>query len=68
LETPVVYDRTPDGAMKATWTRIVTSATGVTRTDIFKSNYQPPALFHKTHEYIPATTFPGLVKTTPPAT
>jgi vancomycin resistance protein YoaR len=68
LETPVVYDRTPDGAMKATWTRIVTSTTGVTRTDIFKSNYQPPALFHKTHEYIPATTFPGLVKTTPPAT
>lgn len=55
LEKPVVYDRTPDGAMKATWTRLVTSADGKTRTDVFNSNYQPPALFHKTETFVSAT-------------
>lgn len=54
LEKPVVYDRTPDGAMKATWTRDVVSADGTTRTDVFKSNYQPPALFHKTEKFVAA--------------
>jgi vancomycin resistance protein YoaR len=56
LEKPVVYDRQTDGAMKATWTRLVTSAaTGQTRTDVFNSNYQPPALFHKTETFVSAT-------------
>lgn len=55
LEKPVVYDRQADGAMKATWTRLVTNAAGVTRTDIFNSNYQPPALFHKTETFVSAT-------------
>src|SRR4029077_14600178 len=32
LQTPVVYDRKPDGSMKATWTRLVT-VDGTTRTD-----------------------------------
>jgi hypothetical protein len=42
--------------MKATWTRLVTSAaTGQTRTDVFNSNYQPPALFHKTETFVTAT-------------
>ena len=54
LEKPVVFDRLPDGSMKATWTRVVTAADGQIRTDVFKSNYQSPALFHKTESFIPA--------------
>jgi vancomycin resistance protein YoaR len=55
LEKPVAYDRQADGAMKATWTRLVTNAAGVTRTDVFNSNYQPPALFHEKETYVSAT-------------
>lgn len=46
LEKPVQYDRKSDGSMKATWVRVVTKD-GITTTDTFKSNYLPPALFHK---------------------
>ncbi len=56
LEKPVVYDRKTDGSMKATWTRQV-SKDGQTRTDIFKSTYLPPALFHK-QEALPGTGTP----------
>jgi vancomycin resistance protein YoaR len=57
LEKPVVYDRTSEGAMKATWTREVTNG-GQTRTDVFKSNYQPPALFHHTESFVSTTGTP----------
>jgi vancomycin resistance protein YoaR len=46
FEGPVQYDRQTNGALKATWTRHVTK-NGETITQVFKSNYQPPALFHK---------------------
>jgi vancomycin resistance protein YoaR len=65
LEKPVIYDRTSDGAMKATWTRLVT-IDGNTRTDVFNSNYQPPALFHKTETYVPAAN-PSTTSIKPPA-
>lgn len=55
LEKPVVYDRQTDGAMKATWSRVITSADGKTSTSTFYSNYQPPALFHKTETYVSTT-------------
>jgi vancomycin resistance protein YoaR len=61
LEKPVVYDKQPDGSMKATWTRDVISADGIKRADVFKSNYQSPALFHKTEQFVSAPT------STPPA-
>ncbi len=54
LKKPVVYDRLPDGSMKATWTRLVT-LNGETSTSTFKSVYQPPALFHKTETFISAS-------------
>ena len=57
LEKPVVYDRTANGAMKATWTRDIT-ANGTTTSDTFKSNYQPPALFHKTETFVSSTGTP----------
>ncbi len=50
LEKPVQYDRKPDGSMKATWTRTVIKD-GAEKTDVFKSTYQSPALFHKTEEF-----------------
>ncbi len=53
LEKPAVYDRQPDGSMKATWTRLV-AKDGVTRTDVFNSVYQSPALFHKTESFGPS--------------
>jgi len=46
LDNPNIYDRQPDGSMKATWTRHIT-ANGQTKTDVFKSAYESPALFHK---------------------
>lgn len=55
LEKPVVFDRQSNGAMKATWTRIVTAPDGQQRTDVFKSTYQPPALFHKTESFVSQT-------------
>ncbi|HYV33482.1 MAG TPA: VanW family protein [Candidatus Limnocylindria bacterium] len=58
LEKPVVYDRQTDGSMKATWTREVIKADGTPRTDIFKSTYQSPALFHKTEQFVSASSSP----------
>jgi len=57
LEKPVVFDRKPDGSMKATWTRLVT-LNGQTSTSTFNSVYQPPALFHKTETFISSTGTP----------
>ncbi len=59
LEKPVVYDRKEDGSMKATWTREVVAADGKLRTDIFKSIYQSPALFHKTEQFVSNTSTPS---------
>lgn len=47
----VQYDRKSDGSMKATWEREVTK-NGQTKKDVFKSVYQPPALFHKQEEFV----------------
>ncbi len=58
LEKPVVYDRQTDGSMKATWTREVTN-NGQTKTDVFKSVYQSPALYHKTESFVSATGTPS---------
>jgi hypothetical protein len=41
--------------MKATWQRDVTKD-NKTKTDIFKSVYQSPALFHKTEQFVSVTT------------
>ena len=46
FEGPTVYDRMPDGSMKATWIRHVTE-NGSTTTQTFNSNYLPPSLFEK---------------------
>ncbi len=62
LEKPIIYDRKPDGAMKATWTRLITQ-NGTTTTDTFKSNYQSPALFHKTETFVSATGSQSTIKT-----
>lgn len=45
LDKPDVYDKMPDGSMKATWTRHIT-VNGATKSETFKSVYQSPALFH----------------------
>jgi vancomycin resistance protein YoaR len=58
LEKPVTYDRQASGAMKATWTRLITSANGQTATSTFNSTYQSPALFHKTETFVSATGTP----------
>lgn len=50
FEAPYVYDKQPDGSMKATWGRTVTTADGTIKKQVFKSVYQSPALFHKTLE------------------
>ena len=56
LEKPVTYGRQADGAMKATWTRLVTPVNGQTRTDdVFNFQLQAPALFHKTETFVSAT-------------
>ncbi len=63
LDKPNVYDRKTDGSMKATWTRHIVSAQGVEKTDVFKSIYASPALYHKTEEFVtaaPGTLPPGL--------
>ena len=51
IEDPVQYDKKPNGAMKATWTRNVFN-NGTTTTDTFKSNYLPPELFHEEETFI----------------
>ena len=58
LGTPYSYDRKSDGSLKATWTRTVTK-NGVEKKDVFSSDYQPPAKFHKHEEFPPATTGTG---------
>ena len=57
IDKPVQYDRKPDGSMKATWTRHVTKD-GVTRDDVFKSVYRPPADFHRENTFVSATGTP----------
>ena len=59
LSKPIQFDKTADGAMKATWEREVVKD-GISKKDIFKSNYQSPALFHKTEEFAKATTTPSI--------
>ncbi len=71
FDGPVVYDKRSDGSMKATWTKHVTR-NGETVTQVFKSTYLPPALFHPTAQpttpnpETPPSTEP--VPTTPPLT
>ncbi|HTL39620.1 MAG TPA: VanW family protein [Methylomirabilota bacterium] len=45
FDGPTVYDKKPDGSMKATWIRHVT-LNDQTVTQTFNSTYLPPALFH----------------------
>lgn len=54
LDQPLQYDRQADGAVKAVWTREVIKD-GQKRSDVFKSVYLPPALFHKAEEFVPQT-------------
>jgi hypothetical protein len=63
LKDPVVFDRQSNGAMKASWTRIVTK-NGVSDTKTFNSVYLPPALFHKHEQFVPNPASPN--STTPP--
>jgi vancomycin resistance protein YoaR len=58
VEKPIQFDRQTSGAMKASWQREVTKA-GETRTDVFKSNYQPASLFHHT-TFVATSTPTGL--------
>ncbi len=55
VEKPVQYDRQISGAMKATWQREVIKD-GQTRTDVFKSTYQPAALFHHDTAFVTTPT------------
>lgn len=66
LEKPVVYDRKPDGSMKAAWTREVFN-NNATTTDTFKSVYQSPALFHHDLSFVPAAGVPPPGLQMPPA-
>jgi vancomycin resistance protein YoaR len=66
LHPPVQYDKKPDGSMKATWTRDIFN-NGTTTTVTFKSTYLPPALFHKTEEFITPTSTPSSGFPIPPA-
>ncbi len=67
LEKPVQYDRKPDGSLKASWTRIV-NKDGAEKTDVFKSTYQSPDLFHKTEQFVSATGTPTSGLVVPPQT
>lgn len=66
FDGPVVYDKKSDGSMKATWTRHVALNDQVT-TQVFKSTYLPPALFHHDAVEQPTTLNPT-VPATPPLT
>ncbi len=57
FDGPTVYDKKPDGSMKADWTRHVT-LNGQTTNQTFKSTYLPPALFHHDSVVAPATPNP----------
>ncbi|MDQ3018644.1 MAG: VanW family protein [bacterium] len=70
LETPIQYDRKPDGSMKAAWTRKITKD-GQTNSETFRSVYQPPALFHKQETFVTPqagtpTPPPAQTNSTPP--
>lgn len=75
VEEPIQWDRKPDGSLKASWTRRV-QKDGITREDVFKSNYLPPAMFKKEEKFVvtsaptgdipPAA--PDSVQTVPPKT
>jgi vancomycin resistance protein YoaR len=69
FDGPTVYDKKPDGSMKATWTRHVT-LNGETKDQTFKSTYLPPALFHHDAVIAGATSnpqaTPAPAPTTPP--
>jgi vancomycin resistance protein YoaR len=58
VEEPMQWDRKPDGSLKTSWTRRVRKD-GVTREDVFKSNYLPPALFKKEEKFVVTTPTPG---------
>jgi vancomycin resistance protein YoaR len=47
FDGPYQYDKLANGAMKAVWTRWV-EQDGEKKEQIFRSNYQPPALFQQT--------------------
>lgn len=55
LDTPYSYDKKASGAMKSTWTRTVTLPGKDAKKDTFNSNYESPALFHKTEQFISST-------------
>ncbi len=75
INNPVQFDRQSNGALKASWTRTVVK-NGISDTKTFNSNYQPPALFHKTETFVanpgsnitPPPTTPPAGGTTPPIT
>lgn len=56
LGTPYSYDKKSDGSMKSTWKRTVTRVGQSPKNDVFNSDYQPPAKFHKKEEFPPSTT------------
>ncbi len=66
LDTPYSYDRQSNGAMKAVWSRTVTTEDGTVKKATFNSTYQPPALFHKVETY-PANVPPTTPAPTEPA-
>jgi hypothetical protein len=47
--------------MKSTWTRTVTLKGEQPRKDVFNSNYESPALFHKAEQFVPATPPAGTI-------
>jgi len=63
VKKPIQYDWKPDGSLKAEWSRDVT-LNGKTRTDTYKSNYLPPALFKKEEQFVKQEDKP--TPTTPP--
>ncbi len=63
FDGPTVYDRKPDGSMKATWIRHVTQ-NDQTTTQTFNSTYLPPALFH--HDSVEQSSTPN-PQAAPPA-
>lgn len=76
VDEPIQWDRKADGSMKASWSRHVTKD-GITRDDVLKSNYLPPALFKKEEKFVvaspttvtpPATVTPPTTIPTPPQT
>lgn len=65
LDQPIQWDKKTDGSMKASWSRTVTDRFGVSKTDKYTSVYKPPALFHKTDEFVTVNTGSSSVGGTP---